>query len=340
MITIKANNVGHAFKQALSLFVGCGKESDSRNGSVIRIDEPVATVYTNPRQRVLWNKVRRPNPFFHLMEAMWMLAGRNDLRFVSLFNKRMSEYSDDRGVTQPAAYGYRWRQHFDWDQVAFVIKELRTNPQSRRCVVAMWDPNTDLKAVANGGKDVPCNTTIYFLVRPDGTLDMTVSNRSNDAIWGCYGANVVHMSFLHEYVALAAGLPLGKYVQISNDLHIYTDVFSPIDVVSMHGQQSERDVGEPQPLVFPGESMDAWLRDLHEFFHAYDNKALHDYAPKTAWFKDVVMPMYAAWTAYKNEDFNHAYMLLGQCTADDWLEAGKEWLLSSKLGQRSRRSVA
>ena len=49
-------------------------------------------------------------------------------------------------------------------------------------------------------EEIPCNTAIYFKVR-EGKLNMTVSNRSNDVIWGTFGANVVHMSILQEYVA-------------------------------------------------------------------------------------------------------------------------------------------
>ena len=51
---------------------------------------------------------------------------------------------------------------------------------------------------------------------------MTVSNRSNDIIWGTFGANAVHMSMLHEYVASALMLHVGKYTQISDSFHAYT----------------------------------------------------------------------------------------------------------------------
>ena len=50
---------------------------------------------------------------------------------------------------------------------------------------------------------------------------MTVCNRSNDMIWGAYGANAVHMSILMEYVAVAVNAPMGSYYQISDSFHIY-----------------------------------------------------------------------------------------------------------------------
>ena len=67
----------------------------------------------------------------------------------------------------------------------------------------MWDAKQDLSH-RNESKDLPCNTHVYFSIR-EGFLDMTVCNRSNDLIWGCCGANAVHMSFLQEYVATMWG---------------------------------------------------------------------------------------------------------------------------------------
>ncbi len=74
-----------------------------------------------------------------------------------------------------------------------VSHRLKTYPNDRRTVVGMWDPWEDLWE-ENDGKDYPCNTQIYFWERK-GQLNMTVCNRSNDMIWGAYGANAVHMSF-------------------------------------------------------------------------------------------------------------------------------------------------
>jgi hypothetical protein len=51
--------------------------------------------------------MRDANPFFHVMETLWMLAGRNDLPWLVRFNKRFASYSDDGGNTQPGAYGYQ-----------------------------------------------------------------------------------------------------------------------------------------------------------------------------------------------------------------------------------------
>jgi thymidylate synthase len=146
-----------------------------------------------------------------------MLAGRRDLASLAHYNSRMSKYSDD-GTVLHGAYGWRWRRRFYCDQVDAAVRTLLDCPTSRRVVIAMWDPaervsgdtpeRGDLEMVANDGADVPCNTHLYFDVQ-DGRLNMTVCNRSNDLVWGMLGANYVHFSILHEYVANAVSLPLG-----------------------------------------------------------------------------------------------------------------------------------
>jgi hypothetical protein len=171
-----------------------------------------------------------------------MLAGRNDVAFPAQFVKRMAEYSDD-GETLFGAYGYRWRQHFGYDQLDWIVDELHHNPQSRRCVLAMWNGmdttqdsdvfipglrgardtdyiSADLYVATHGGKDVPCNTHAYFQMR-EGRLNLTVCNRSNDMLWGALGANAVHFSMLLMYVADRIGAPVGTYYQFSNNMHLY-----------------------------------------------------------------------------------------------------------------------
>lgn len=195
--------------------------SESRNGPVLRFPGLVVTEWKNPMQRISWSPVRDANPFLHYIEAFWMLAGRNDVALVAKLAANMQNYSDD-GATLFGAYGYRWRKHFGQDQILKIINELKRDPTSRRCVLQMWDGDIELDRALGGGRDVCCNHAITF--DPcDGVLNMTVSNRSNDLVWGAYGANVVHMSILHEYVAAQTGLQLGTYFQCSSNLHLYLE---------------------------------------------------------------------------------------------------------------------
>jgi len=195
------------------------KPEQTRNGPALVFPTPVCTTYLKPWQRMLYHPGRDANPIFHIMESIWMLAGRRDVKFPEMFNSKFGQYSDD-GVNFNAAYGYRWRQHFDNDQLISIINELRVNPSSRQCVLQMWDPDDLFKNT----KDKACNLSALFDCR-DGALNMTVFNRSNDIWWGAYGANAVHFSYLQQFVAEAIDRPMGVYRQVANNFHLYTELY-------------------------------------------------------------------------------------------------------------------
>ena len=224
--------------------------TDSRNGPVVRLRGPVGVTYADPTSRVLLDADRDANPFFHLYEAAWMLLGRNDVEGVAKYVKGMKNFSDD-GETLHGAYGHRWRHRFGYDQLPVIAEELRKNPESRRCVLQIWDatrsgvetvevetiadptPKTfpafvgspsDLDMAVGGGADVPCNCAAFFEV-DDGRLNMTVCNRSNDLVWGALGANYVHFTVLQSYMAWLVGVPVGTYAQFSNNLHLYAELY-------------------------------------------------------------------------------------------------------------------
>lgn len=321
MLIIRAENVNDAYDQAMYRIGMEGVQMGSRNGAVRKFPTPVVTEYKFPYERVLFDSDRDANPFFHLFESIWMLGGRNDVEFLQKFNSTIGQFSDD-GLTLHGAYGHRWRNHFDHDQIDGVIKALVGDPNTRRAVLAMWDPYIDPPVAAAGGKDVPCNTHVYFNVRPDNKLDMTVCNRSNDMVWGCYGANAVHMSVLHEYVASAVGRPMGFYYQVSNDLHIYekhwnlikgakSDEISPYDVI-----------GDHVPLVADDETISMFDWDVNTFCSYPYTTGNY----RTNWFRGTIRPMALAHAAFKNNRPEAAMALAAQIDAEDWRGASLNWL--------------
>jgi hypothetical protein len=236
----------------------------------------------------------------------------------------MSNFSDD-GVTLNGAYGHRWRHHFGYDQLIEAVAELEGNPMSRRVVTSMWDPNSDLKN--QGSKDLPCNTSIFWRLRND-RLDMTVTNRSNDAVWGCYGANAVHFSFLQEYMASYLGVEVGQYHQVSNSLHIYPDL--PVVKRIMDGNPPIDDSGHYEnnvvityPLMSGGATHIEFHMDMATFFS--DRRSdCGDW--ETGFFRDVVMPMWEVHQIYKYGEKAAALSVCEQIEAVDWRRAVREWL--------------
>lgn len=342
MITINVRNVNHALHEGITLIRDRGVQESSRNGPVFRVPEPVTTVYRRPMERVLFAPWRDANPFFSLVESMWMLAGRDTLADLTPYVKRMSEFSDDGGETQPGAYGRRWRDHTlpddnmgaaSWgDQLDWVVKRLRENPSDRRAVIQMWDPGVDMDRADFGSKDVPCNLTALPWVS-DGALHLTVFCRSNDMILGAYGANAVHFSVLLEYLAGRLGLPVGTYTQISNNFHAYEVDILRVPEVPIGRLQDPYDLGLVEPLsMYKDWGKDdgfspykQQLRvDLSRFFDEGDSGNA-----RWPFLRDVAGPMadaHATWKAGGPKKALRTVQLLASVQASDWRRAAIEWI--------------
>jgi thymidylate synthase len=195
-----------------------GTHRTSRGKVTKEVRGPSITTYTHPRHRVVFSPVRNANPFFHLIDAIWLLSGSNRVELPCAFLPSLAQYSDN-GLTFHGAYGHRLRHLFGFDQIEATVQLLRDKPDTRQAVMSIWHPMHDLNVAT---KDVPCNDMLMFNLR-NGQLDMTVCCRSNDAVWGAYGANVVQFSVLLEYMAALVGARMGQYVQMSNSLHFYED---------------------------------------------------------------------------------------------------------------------
>lgn len=325
MFVIDTANVHQALPEGCRLLLAHSWETNTRNGKAKVLKGPLTTTYGQPNQRVLFWPERDANPFFHFMECLWMMAGRRDVDWISKFSSNIRNYSDD-GLVFNAAYGHRWRQYFGVDQLAEIIRNLRINPSCRRQVLTMWSAR-DL--THQDTKDVPCNTQAYFQVSPDGFLDMMVSNRSNDLIWGAYGANAVHFSFLLEVMASYTEMRLGTYSQVSMNTHVYEKHFALAETLAGHAADVmsgcrpsdscpyERLRVKPYPVV----GNLRWFQELELFLvgttRGYTNP----------FFPEVALPLLEAWDLYKQKDFDRALAKVAECLATDWKLAAEEWLL-------------
>lgn len=170
-LTVSGRNVNHVFPLGLSTVLDFGEKDETRNGPAVSLKLGLVSVYAKPKERLLASASRRANPFFHLAESLWMLAGRNDVEFPAYFVPRMKDFSDD-GVTFNGAYGYRWVNKFGVNQIEVIIDELKKNPSSRRLVLQMWSTQDDLVYGANGGKDSCCLSGDTILRSPEGNLSL------------------------------------------------------------------------------------------------------------------------------------------------------------------------
>ena len=384
---LKTRNVNTAFRELVTLFTGktyvdikyTGNKpteiqctdpvivsKSSRNGNVLLIDEPVTITYTHPKERVLFNAARDANPFFHLYEALWMLAGRNDVASVAYYAKQMNEYSDD-GKMLNGAYGYRWRQAlaiydkdnskpeaYQWqivDQLDLLVDHLKADPNSRRAVLQMWNVEDDLLKIGSS-KDVCCNLSVMFSIRTildsdksataESTrarlrstqyLDMTVTNRSNDMVWGLLGANYVHFTFLQEYMAARLGCEVGLYHHFTNNLHVYEWNWKPDEWLNeheiMHDEYKNIEDGsefKTIPLIKNPEIFEQELPILVEHFNGVHKTNYEIDNLLEPFFRKVAGPALRAFQFHKLGETITGIRMCELIEANDWRFACTQWL--------------
>ena len=312
---IKVRNVNAAIHEGFWWLKVSGVDEDSRNGPVRVSPCPVITEYSHPCERVLFNPDRDANPVFHLLESLWMLAGSDESAPLLPYNARMAEYTEASGRIH-GAYGHRWRTAFGFDQILAIVQELKAKPTSRQCVLQMWDAKRDLGVDV---KDRPCNTHIYFRLQ-DGALQMTVCCRSNDALWGAYGANAVHFSILQELIASAVGVDVGTYTQFSNNFHAYKSV--PVAAKWLETPPYSYG-GQPYPKVFPllqdSETLEDFLLDCRTILNPHLAQVW-----QTHFFHRVVAPLKQVYDnrRLKTRTWKVQLDYVADC---DWKQAFIEW---------------
>lgn len=362
---LAARNVTQALVSGLSQLRAYGVPEESRVGAVRVAPGPVITETLRPYERVLHSAIRDANPFFHLVEAIWMLAGRADSatldRYVRDFGSRFAE----PGGVIHGAYGARWRSALGFDQLRAAVGKLRYNPFDRQVVIQMWDATVPTTIHTNEGrgwigaddfrgawKDRPCNTHVYLRVRrvpmdedeaswcaPSGmALDLTVCCRSNDAVWGAHGANAVHFSVLQEYLASQIGVGVGVLRQVSNNYHVYvaelerlgrrTVVGGEFHPMMLHDDRYTSGSVRAQPMFLDPKGADD---DVATFMRWHDDpmkRGVTSY--RNAWFGTTLERAVLAHEAHRAGDTLDAIMIAQKITSLDWRAACVEWLQRRK----------
>ena len=164
-------------------------------------------------------------------ELFWFLSGdTNEANLRSRGVDIWAEWADaehtSRFGREPGdlgpVYGYLWRSfggHYPErdgiDQVARLISEIETNPNSRRLIITGWDPhyadNVDLP---------PCHTLFQFKVSGGQTLHCQLYQRSADAFLGV-PFNISSYALLTHMIAHVTDLKVGEFVYTLGDYHIY-----------------------------------------------------------------------------------------------------------------------
>ncbi|MBU8715416.1 thymidylate synthase [Brevibacillus parabrevis] len=213
-------------------------------------------------------------------ELLWFLRGDTNVTYLNENGVRIwNEWADEKGDLGPV-YGRQWRS---WrfarkvvhggmgtpfwsetitgtnDQIADVIEQIRTNPDSRRLLVNAWNVG-ELDQMALP----PCHFAFQFYVA-NGRLSCQLYQRSADIFLGV-PFNIASYALLTHMIAHVTGLEVGEFIHTLGDAHIYVNHIEQVRT------QLERD---PRPL--PQLVIKRQVTDIDDF--TFDDFEIVGYDP-------------------------------------------------------------
>ncbi|MFQ3346046.1 MAG: thymidylate synthase [Porticoccaceae bacterium] len=130
--------------------------------------------------------------------------------------KADADFADEYGDLGPV-YGKQWRDFGGVDQLAQLIDDINTNPDSRRLIVSAWNPQ-DIPVMVKSGLP-PCHSLFQFYV-VEGRLSCQLYQRSADVFLGV-PFNIASYAILTLMIAQVTGLEPGDFVHTFGDAHLY-----------------------------------------------------------------------------------------------------------------------
>lgn len=156
-----------------------------------------------------------------IVELLWFLKGDTNIKFLNDNKVTIwDEWADSEGNLGPV-YGKQWRS---WeasdgrqiDQIANLLDQLKTNPDSRRLIINSWNVG-ELNKMALP----PCHLLFQFYVA-DNKLSCQLTQRSADAFLGV-PFNIASYALFTHMVAQQCGFEVGDFIWTGGDCHIYAN---------------------------------------------------------------------------------------------------------------------
>jgi thymidylate synthase len=256
----------HAYHQLLERILQDGVRKDDRTGTgtlsvfghQMRFDLAEGFPLVTTKQLHLRSIIH---------ELLWFLTGDTNVRALQANGVSIwDEWADANGDLGPV-YGQQWRS---WakpdggsvDQIAWVLDEIRRNPDSRRLVVSAWNP-ADLDRMALA----PCHCLFQFYVA-EGRLSCQLYQRSADVFLGV-PFNIASYALLTAMIAQVTGLRPGDFIHTLGDAHLYVN---HLEQARLQLTRAQRPL--PRLVLNPG------VTSLFDF--RFEDVAIEGYAPHPA----------------------------------------------------------
>ncbi|WP_185849922.1 thymidylate synthase [Blattabacterium cuenoti] len=200
-----------------------------------------------------------------IYELLWFLKGYTNIRYlkdnkVSIWN----EWADKNGDLGPI-YGFQWRRWPAYDghsidQITNLIKEIKSNPHSRRLIVSSWNVG-----MIREMRLAPCHLLFQFYVSEDKQLSLQLYQRSADIFLGL-PFNIASYALLLTMIAKTLNFRAKKFIHTIGDAHIYNN---HIEQVKLQIQR------KPKPL--PKIILNSSVKNIFDF--SFEDFKLINYNP-------------------------------------------------------------
>lgn len=223
-------------------------------------------------------------------ELLWFLKGDTHVQYlqdngVTIWDEWATAEQTARFGRQVgdlgAVYGHQWRNfgasknaegaynQDGFDQISWLINEIKTNPNSRRLIVSGWNP-IEAGQVALP----PCHTLFQFFVH-DGKLSCQLYQRSADVFLGV-PFNIASYALLTHMIAQVCGLQVGEFVWTGGDTHLYNN----------HVEQAKLQLSR-EPLPLCQLKLNPNVKDIFDF--CFDDIEIVNYQSHPAIKADVAV---------------------------------------------------
>lgn len=206
---IAYKNATEAFEDLYGFIMGQGIYTNVGTKAVYN----VGFYILNPEQRIITTEWRKFSERYAEREFAWYMSGDRSVENIKKYAPIWDKMHGGDNIVN-SNYGWQWTRNH---QLAKCIKQLKENKDTRQA----WFTIFDGKEKDDYEYDTPCTLSVGFDIKPQiGTLDMCVTMRSNDLVYG-FCNDQYCWTKLQQLVADELGMPIGTYYHFAHDLHIY-----------------------------------------------------------------------------------------------------------------------
>ncbi len=201
-------------------------------------------------------------------ELLWFLKGDTHVKYLQdngitiwdewATSEQTARFGRATGDLGPV-YGHQWRnfgatkntdgsyQSDGFDQISWLINEIKTNPNSRRLIITGWNPSEASQVALP-----PCHTLFQFFVM-DGKLSCQLYQRSADVFLGV-PFNIASYALLTHMIAQVCHLGVGDFIWTGGDTHLYCN----------HFEQARLQLSR-EPMALPQLKLNPEISDIFDF---------------------------------------------------------------------------